>query len=92
MPDRYAAADPAVLGAPAGRTVVVHGVQDEALPVAMSRGYAATTGATLHELHVCGHFDVIDTASEAWPVIVGALRGLVAEDGTVAGHASRRAP
>jgi acetyl esterase/lipase len=92
VPDRFAAADPAVLGAPAGRTVVVHGVRDEALPVAMSRHYAATTGATLHELPGCGHFEVIDTASAAWPVIVGAVRGLVAEGGTLAGRESRRAP
>ncbi|GHI03911.1 hypothetical protein AQI88_08435 [Streptomyces cellostaticus] len=77
IPDRYAAADPAALGVPAGRTVVVHGTLDEALPVAMARRYAARTGAALHELAECGHFDVIDPDSAAWPVVTGALRTIV---------------
>ncbi|MFF4037975.1 alpha/beta hydrolase [Streptomyces sp. NPDC001816] len=78
VPDRYAAADPAALGVPAGRTVVVHGDLDEALPVAMARRYAARAGATLHELPGAGHFDVIDPDSAAWPVVTEALRTVVA--------------
>ncbi|MFE1882011.1 alpha/beta hydrolase [Streptomyces diastatochromogenes] len=78
VPDRYAAADPAPLGAPVGRTVVVHGTLDEALPVAMARRYASRAGATLHELPGCGHFDVIDPDSAAaWPVVTEALRTIV---------------
>ncbi|MFG2123445.1 alpha/beta hydrolase [Streptomyces sp. NPDC048710] len=78
VPDRYAAADPAALGVPAGRTVVVHGALDEALPVAMARRYAARAGASLHELPGAGHFDVIDPDSVAWPVVTEALRTVVA--------------
>ncbi|MFE1293800.1 alpha/beta hydrolase fold domain-containing protein [Streptomyces sp. NPDC058731] len=77
VPDRYAAADPAVLGAPAGRTVLVHGTADKALPVTMARSYAAATGATLNEVPRAGHFDVIDPDSAAWPVVVSALRSII---------------
>ncbi|MER6472638.1 alpha/beta hydrolase [Streptomyces collinus] len=86
VPDRYAATDPAVLGAPAGRTVVVHGVRDDSLPVAMARRYAARSGATLHELPDCGHFDVIDPDSAAWPVVTGALAAILAADRAPAGR------
>lgn len=78
VPDRYAAADPAALGVPAGRTVVVHGTLDEALPVAMARRYTARVGATLHELPGAGHFDVIDPGAAAWPVVTEGLRTVVA--------------
>ncbi|MEU4037383.1 alpha/beta hydrolase [Streptomyces collinus] len=86
VPDRYAAADPAVLGAPAGRTVVVHGALDDSLPVAMARRYAARSGATLHELPGCGHFDVIDPDSAAWPAVTGALAAILAGDRAPAGR------
>ncbi|MGW0883433.1 alpha/beta hydrolase [Streptomyces sp. NPDC002671] len=90
VPDRYAAADPAVLGAPAGRTVVIHGALDEALPVAMARDYAARVGATLHELPDCGHFEVIEPGSAAWPVVVDALRTIVTGEGEAAGREVQR--
>ncbi|MCZ0985005.1 hypothetical protein O1M54_03465 [Streptomyces diastatochromogenes] len=66
------------MGAPAGRTVVVDGTLDEALPVAMARRYAERSGVTLHELPGCGHFDVIDPESAAArPVVTEALRTIV---------------
>ncbi|POX57279.1 alpha/beta hydrolase [Streptomyces sp. Ru71] len=77
VPDRYAAADPAALGMPAGRTVLVHGTADEALPITMARTYADATGATLHEVPDGSHFDVIDPASPAWPTVVAGLRSIV---------------
>ncbi|MEU8616359.1 alpha/beta hydrolase [Streptomyces sp. NPDC048623] len=77
VPDRYAAADPAALGAPAGHTVLVHGTADKALPLTMIRRYADTTGATLHPVPDGGHFDVVDPASAAWPVVLSALRTIV---------------
>ncbi|MDX2593161.1 alpha/beta hydrolase [Streptomyces sp. WI03-4A] len=86
VPQRYAAADPAVLGAPAGRTVVVHGGRDDSLPVTMARRYAARSGATLHELPDCGHFDVIDPASPAWPAVTGALAAVLAAERAPAGR------
>ncbi|MEU2234543.1 alpha/beta hydrolase [Streptomyces vietnamensis] len=76
VPARYAAADPSVLGTPAGRTVVVHGTHDEALPVDMARAYTRTTGTTLTEIPHGSHFDVIDPDSTAWPAIAQALGAL----------------
>lgn len=75
-PDRYAAADPSVLGTPHTRVVVVHGTQDELVPVEMSRAYCAASGAELTEAPG-GHFPLIDPRSTAWPVVVAALRRLV---------------
>jgi acetyl esterase/lipase len=76
VPERYAAADPATLGAPAGHTIVVHGTCDESVPVDMARAYARTTAATLTEIPDAGHFDVIDPNSAVWPHITQALRDL----------------
>ena len=77
VPDRYAAADPAVLGAPAATTVVVHGELDDTVPVGVSRGYCARTGVRLVEVPATGHFELIDPASAAWPVVAGALRDVL---------------
>ncbi|MGW1553381.1 alpha/beta hydrolase [Streptomyces sp. NPDC002346] len=76
VPERYAAADPAVLGTPAGRTVIVHGTRDEALPVDMARAYTRATATTLTEIPEAGHFDVIDPDSTAWAHITQTLRTL----------------
>jgi fermentation-respiration switch protein FrsA (DUF1100 family) len=77
-PQRYEAADPAVLGKAAAPVAIVHGDQDELVPVAMSYEYAAATGASLIEPARTGHFDLIDTSSAAWPVILDVLRSLTA--------------
>ncbi|MER7537770.1 alpha/beta hydrolase [Streptomyces sp. NPDC097704] len=81
VPERYAAADPAVLGAPAGHTVVVHGTHDEALPPDMARAYTRTTGTALVEIPHGSHFDVIDPDSTAWPHITQALGALAGTRG-----------
>ncbi|MCB2178125.1 MAG: alpha/beta hydrolase [Actinomycetales bacterium] len=75
VPDRYAAGDPTLLGAPPCRTVLVHGTQDEAVPVETARHYAATHARVeLVELASTGHFEVIDPTSAAWPAVLGAVR------------------
>jgi acetyl esterase/lipase len=71
-PDRYAATDPALLGAPAA-TILVHGDQDDRVPISIARAYCAETGATLTELAGIGHFELIDPASSAWPRVVAAV-------------------
>jgi len=78
VPDRYAAADTATLGRPAAPVTIVHGDSDQRVPVAMSVQYAAACGAKLVELAGIGHFELIDTASAAWPVIVAELSALTA--------------
>ncbi|WP_324192696.1 alpha/beta hydrolase [Nocardia transvalensis] len=73
FPDRYAAADPAVLGSLAARALVVHGDQDEDVPIDIARSYCARTGAELIELPGIAHRELIEPASTAWPAVVSAL-------------------
>ncbi|WP_433192770.1 alpha/beta hydrolase family protein [Nocardia sp. CA-107356] len=74
LPERYAATDPAVLGVADIPVVVVHGDQDQRLPIEMAREYCAKSGAELVELPDTGHFELIDPDSAAWSFVVRALR------------------
>jgi acetyl esterase/lipase len=80
VPEAYAAADPA-RKLPLGRPhALVHGTEDDRVPVALARAYAARAGADCRLLEIEGadHFDVIDPRSAAWPVVHGTLEQLVA--------------
>ncbi|WP_200940497.1 S9 family peptidase [Cellulomonas sp. Leaf334] len=77
VPERFASTDPAVLGSPGADTVVVHGLLDDIVPVEVARSYCARTGADLVELPGTDHFELVDPASTAWPVVLGALRRVV---------------
>ncbi|GAA1072279.1 alpha/beta hydrolase [Kitasatospora arboriphila] len=79
--ERYAAADPAALGGVEVPTVVVHGEQDENLPVGMARRYAEAAGARLLTPGNCGHFDLVDPRSAAWPLVAATLEDLLAAPG-----------
>jgi pimeloyl-ACP methyl ester carboxylesterase len=80
-PDRYALADPSQL-IPLGTAVqIVHGSRDERVPASMSRGYAAravVAGDTvvLDELPECGHFELIDPLSSAWPAVLATFHSV----------------
>ena len=81
VPDRYALVDPSALAPSGVRTVVVHGVDDQQVPVAHSRSYvemARATGddVTLVELPETEHFEVIDPLSTAWPAVLHAVRSV----------------
>lgn len=77
-PTRYASTDPGrlvPLGVPAS---LVHGTEDDVVPVAMSRRYAerarsAGDSVELIELAGIEHFGVIDPLSEAWPRVLAAI-------------------
>jgi acetyl esterase/lipase len=76
--DRYALANPAGLLPTGGRLVAVHGTHDEIVPVEMSRRYvgqarAAGDPAELVEIAGCGHFELIDPLSLAWPLVLAAV-------------------
>ncbi|MGW5669442.1 alpha/beta hydrolase family protein [Micromonospora sp. NPDC003776] len=80
-PDRYAAADPSPLVPIQARTVVIHGLLDRQVPIAISRSWVAAaapagTPVTLLELPECEHFGLIAPGSAAWPRVVAALRSL----------------
>ena len=82
-PDRYHRADPMQL-LPVGCPVrLVHGSEDDTVPCAMSRDYAARARAAgddivLDELPGAGHFDVIDPLSSWWPRVQAAFAALAA--------------
>jgi acetyl esterase/lipase len=77
VPDRYAAADPSLIGKAPVPVVLIHGEKDDVLHVEMSRKYATTFGATLIELPGGGHMDVIDPENVAWQRLLEALKILV---------------
>jgi acetyl esterase/lipase len=73
-PDRYAAASPIELLPLGVRQLIIHGVKDEALPIDLSRSYAAATQASgdcveFVELPDAGHIDFLDPSSKAHLVL-----------------------
>jgi acetyl esterase/lipase len=71
-------ADPMVLfdTRPAAEIVIVHGVDDDVVPISLSRGFAQRhPWVELREVPG-GHFEVIEPDSTAWPTVVSALAGL----------------
>ena len=80
-PRRYSAASPArllPLGVP---QVIVHGTEDKAVPVDMSRAYVAAARdsgdqVTFHEVVGADHMSLIDPASPTWELVLDELRGL----------------
>lgn len=81
VPDRYADADPAQRAPGPFPTVVVHGVLDEQVPIALSRGYvtrarAAGSDVRLVELPGVEHFGLIDPLASAWTTVTDVLRTL----------------
>lgn len=76
--DRYALANPTALLPTGGRLIAVHGTRDDTVPVEMSRRYvdrALTAGdqVELVEIDDCGHYDLIDPLSAAWPAVLAAI-------------------
>ena len=72
VPDRYAAADPVsrMSTRPSCDVVVIHGVDDDIVPVDNSRGLGAVHPfVVIHELEGVEHFALIDPLSPAWPVV-----------------------
>jgi len=75
---RYAAASPVALCPSPVPHLVVHGVEDEIVPVTLSEAYVAEArrlgqAASLLRLAGADHFDVIDPESAAWPTIRDAI-------------------
>ena len=72
VPERYAVADPAALPAPPVPVTLVHGIEDDIVPLLMSQAFAA---GHLVEIPGAGHFDLIDPRSRAWPRVLSVLAG-----------------
>ena len=77
VPDRYAAADPARHGPLPVPAVLVHGTEDDRVPVTVSRSYAAVAGPAVRLVELPGieHFGLIDPLSPAWAEVLRALDG-----------------
>ena len=76
--DRFAAASPRDLLPLGIHQVIVHGSEDDAVPVAMSRDYAAAAASggdtvTYHEIDGATHMDMIDPSHPAWAAVVAEL-------------------
>ena len=72
VPERYAVADPAALPAPPIPVTLVHGVDDDTVPLRMSQLF---TVGRLVEIPGADHFDLIDPQSRAWPRVLSVLAG-----------------
>jgi acetyl esterase/lipase len=58
-------------------TVIIHGVDDAIVPIAVSRAYVEKhPAARLRVVERCGHFAPIDPMSSAWPEVLGELKRL----------------
>ena len=74
VPDRYAKASPIELLPIGPRQRLIHGASDNIVPIDISRRYVEAakqkkSNATLTEIPDCGHFDLIDPRSKAWPIV-----------------------
>lgn len=83
LPDRYAAASPAELLPMRVPQVLIHGDQDNRVPIKVSRTYAQKAVAagdpvTLLELQGVDHFALIDPTSAAWAQSVEQMYKLIA--------------
>lgn len=72
-PDRYAVADPVALLPSGVRTVLVHGVSDDTVPLAQSEAYVAVADRATLETYAGGHYEHLDPTSEAVALLRRAL-------------------
>ncbi|MGB8650009.1 MAG: hypothetical protein WCD35_05040, partial [Mycobacteriales bacterium] len=75
VPDRYAVADPLALVPSGVRTVLVHGVDDDVVPLSQSEAYAGASGCELVRVPG-GHFEHLDPSSRACEALRAALSSL----------------
>lgn len=80
-PERYLSADPSLLVPLGLPTVLLHGIDDDVVPIEVSRSYAraatvAGDAVRLRELPGAEHFGLIDPLSQAWDWVIEALADL----------------
>jgi acetyl esterase/lipase len=78
VPEHYREADPMELKVPQARQWLIHGTDDDTVPVEFSREYVqhkkkSGEPAQLIEIHGCGHFDLIDPDSAAFKRVRAAV-------------------
>jgi acetyl esterase/lipase len=82
VPEHYREASPMELTIATARQVIVHGLADEVVPVAISRDYSAAKRkrdeqAEFVPIPHAGHFDLIDPRSTAFATVADAVLRLV---------------
>ena len=80
IPERYAVADPVALLPVTVPVVLLHGTEDDRVPIGVSRAFlekakASGTPVESRELPGLEHFALIDPLSPAWPYLRAALPG-----------------
>jgi acetyl esterase/lipase len=79
-PNGRADLDPKRMPSPAINVTIVHGDEDEVVPVSLADSYVAThPKAQLVKLRGVGHFGVIDPLSRAWPIVMEQLEQLAGQ-------------
>jgi len=78
VPEHYRAASPIEMVPLGVEQRVIHGVNDNVVPISISRDYVAAArsrgdDATLTEIAGAGHFELIDPRSAAWDVVKKAV-------------------
>lgn len=76
-PESRADLDPRRLPSPEIPVIIVHGTDDQLVPLDLSQSYVSThRKARLVRVTGAGHFAVIDPLSRAWPVVIKRLESL----------------
>ena len=78
VPEHYREADPMELSIPGARQCLLHGMEDDTVPPAFSRGYVDQKKkrgerVELVEIAHAGHYDLIDPRSEAFKKVKAAV-------------------
>ena len=86
VPEHYREADPMELTIPHARQWLLHGSNDDTVPLELSRDYVmqkkkAGEPAELLEIRRAGHFDLIDPASEAFKQVKNTMLTAVTRPG-----------
>jgi acetyl esterase/lipase len=80
-PGKRVDVDPAQLASPASATTIVHGEDDQTVPVSLSESYVAGHGV-VRFVRLAGveHFAPIDPLSDSWPTILREVHRLTDQD------------
>ena len=79
LPDRYAATSPAAFAPLGVPQLLVHGTEDDIVPVSQSLLHAVRDpAAEVVEVYGADHFDVIDPHHEAWQLVARRLTQILA--------------
>jgi dipeptidyl aminopeptidase/acylaminoacyl peptidase len=82
VPDRYRAASPAERLPVRVPQVLVHGEEDDVVPLEIATSYVDAARASGDDVRLValpgtGHFELIDPQTRAWPAVLEAVRGLL---------------